>query len=86
LDSTIHLIAHIAGFQLGHGYAFIKTIKADPILVNFYVEDIKSVTWNDEPYGHLVYAEEQKDLALIFVENHKRMKAGLDDVVMGKGN
>jgi len=49
------------------------------------VEDISPVIWNNEAYGHLVYDEEQKDLVLTFVENHKRMKAGLDDVVLGKG-
>jgi hypothetical protein len=53
--------------------------------VNFYVDDIKSVKWNDDAYSHLVYPEEQKDLVLTFVENHKRLKAGVDDVIMGKG-
>jgi hypothetical protein len=54
--------------------------------LNFYVDDIRPVTWNDEAYAHLVYPEEQKDLVLTFVENHKRMKkAGVDDVIMGKG-
>jgi hypothetical protein len=53
--------------------------------VNFYVDDIKPITWNDEAYNHLVYHEEQKDLVLTFVENHQQMKAGVDDVIMGKG-
>jgi SpoVK/Ycf46/Vps4 family AAA+-type ATPase len=53
--------------------------------LNFYVDDIKPVVWNDEAYNHLVYPEEQKDLVLTFVENHQRMKAGVDDVIMGKG-
>ena len=34
---------------------------------------------------HLSDPEEQKDLVLTFVENHQRMKAGVDDVIMGKG-
>ena len=55
------------------------------ILVNFYVDDIEPVKWNDDAYGHLVYPEEQKDLVLTFVENHQRLKAGVDDVIMGKG-
>ena len=54
-------------------------------LVNFYVDDINPVDWNDDAYGHLVYPEEQKDLVLTFVENHQCMKAGVDDVIMGKG-
>jgi len=41
--------------------------------------------WNDEAYSHLVYPEEQKDLVLTFVDNHQRLKAGVDDVIMGKG-
>lgn len=54
-------------------------------LVKFYVDDIKPLKWNDEAYDHLVYPEGQKDLVLTFVENHQRTKAGLDDVIVGKG-
>ncbi|TVY73501.1 putative 26S proteasome regulatory subunit-like protein [Lachnellula suecica] len=53
--------------------------------LHFYVDDIKPVVWNDEAYGHLVYPEEQKDLVLTFVDNHQRLKARVDDVIMGKG-
>jgi hypothetical protein len=53
--------------------------------VSFYVDDIKPMHWNDEAYDHLVYPEEQKDLVLSFVDNHKRTKQGVDDVIMGKG-
>jgi SpoVK/Ycf46/Vps4 family AAA+-type ATPase len=41
--------------------------------------------WNDDAYDHLVYDEKQKDLVLSFVENHKRTKSSVDDVIMGKG-
>lgn len=54
-------------------------------IVNFFVDDITPVGWNDEAYGHLVYPEEQKDLVLTFVENHQRLKTGVDDVIIGKG-
>jgi hypothetical protein len=54
-------------------------------VVHFYVDDIEPVVWNDEAYGHLVYPEEQKDLVLTFVDNHQRLKGGVDDVIMGKG-
>jgi hypothetical protein len=54
--------------------------------VRFYVDDISPVNWNDEAYGHLVYPQEQKDLVLTFVDNHQRLKTGVDDVIMGKGN
>ena len=57
--------------------------RANSLQVSFYVDDIKSVVWNDEAYDHLVYPEEQKDLVLTFVENHQRTK-GVDDAIMGK--
>ncbi len=56
-----------------------------PGLVRFYIDDIRPVSWNDEAYDHLVYPEEQKDLVLTFVRNHQQMKAGLNDVIVGKG-
>jgi DNA polymerase III delta prime subunit len=43
------------------------------------------VNWNDDAYEHLVYEEERKDLVLTFVENHKRLRQGVDDVIVGKG-
>lgn len=53
--------------------------------VSFYVDDIRPIKWNDDAYDHLVYDEKQKDLVLSFVENHKRTKSGVEDVIMGKG-
>lgn len=60
-------------------------LDADYIAVNFYVDDIKPINWNDDAYDHLVYQEEQKDLVLTFVDNHKELKHGVDDVIVGKG-
>ena len=60
-------------------------VDAHSLLVNFYIDDIKPVVWNDEAYEHLVYPEEQKNLVLTFVEHHKGMEQGMDDVIMGKG-
>ena len=40
--------------------------------VDFYIEDIKPMAWNDQAYDHLVYDHQQKDLVLSFVEHHKR--------------
>ena len=53
--------------------------------MNFYVDDIKPVQWNDDAYEHLVYEEESKDLVLTFVENHQNTKREMDDVIIGKG-
>jgi SpoVK/Ycf46/Vps4 family AAA+-type ATPase len=60
-------------------------LRADNNEVNFYVDDIKPVNWNDDAYDHLVYHEEQKDLLLSFVDNHKILTHGVDDVIVGKG-
>ncbi|KAK5996712.1 hypothetical protein PT974_02052 [Cladobotryum mycophilum] len=38
--------------------------------VNFYVEDVEPMVWNDTAYSHLVYDDQQKDLVLSFVQNH----------------
>jgi len=60
--------------------------------MQFYIEDIKPMVWNDEAYDHLVYDEQQKDLVLSFVESHRSMESSLqqqakamDDVIAGKG-
>jgi len=55
------------------------------VWLNFYVDDIKPVLWNDAAWGHLVYNEDQKDLVHTSVEHHRRIKAGIDDVITGKG-
>lgn len=54
--------------------------------MSFYVDDIEPMLWNDEAYDHLVYDEQQKDLVLSFVENHRRTQQGMKDVILGKGN
>ncbi|KAM3435647.1 hypothetical protein NHJ13734_005454 [Beauveria thailandica] len=38
--------------------------------VEFYIEDIEPIIWNNTAYSHLVYDEEQKDLILSFVQHH----------------
>ncbi|KAF6829355.1 Vacuolar protein sorting-associated protein 4B [Colletotrichum plurivorum] len=54
--------------------------------LNFYVEDIEPMVWNDKAYEHLVYDEQQKDLVLSFVEHHGHSKGhAVEDVIVGKG-
>lgn len=56
--------------------------------LQFYVDDVEPVEWNDDAYDHLVYPAEQKDLVLSFVENHQRTRSEgmeMDDVIKGKG-
>lgn len=56
--------------------------------LQFYVDDVRPVVWNDDAYDHLVYPVEQKDLVHSFVENHHRTRTAgieMDDVIKGKG-
>ncbi|KAH6676253.1 ATPase [Halenospora varia] len=73
-DDLVYLSPVLLGFAL-----------KNKLWLHFYVDDIKPVVWNDDAYSHLVYQEEQKDLVLTFVDNHQRLKARVDDVIMGKG-
>lgn len=58
--------------------------------LQFYIDDVRPMEWNEEAYSHLVYPEEQKDLVLSFVEHHKSTLQNpddnFDDVIKGKGN
>ena len=53
--------------------------------LNFYVDDLKPITGNDDAYDHLLYDAEQKDLVLTFVENHSRTTGSIDEAINGKG-
>lgn len=68
-------------YPLLEGYAL-----KNKLWMNFYIEDITPMVWNDEAYEHLVYDEQQKDLVLSFVENHTQNNSHKElDVIMGKG-
>lgn len=73
--------------ELIGGYAL-----KNKLWVQFYVEDLKPMVWNDQAYEHLVYDAQQKDLVLSFVENHNTHGQGsskpsaMEDVIRGKGN
>ncbi|KID66983.1 hypothetical protein MBR_09310, partial [Metarhizium brunneum ARSEF 3297] len=41
-------------------------------IVNFHLQDIEPMVWNDKACEHLVYDPQQKDLVLSFVESHGR--------------
>ncbi|CAM1507520.1 Fc.00g071610.m01.CDS01 [Cosmosporella sp. VM-42] len=56
--------------------------------VQFYIEDIEAMVWNDQAFDHLVYDDQQKDLVLSFVENHSLTNGSsnaMEDVIVGKG-
>ncbi|KAI5462834.1 hypothetical protein BGZ63DRAFT_402193 [Mariannaea sp. PMI_226] len=69
--------------QMIEGYAL-----KNKLWVQFYVEDIEPMVWNDQAFSHLVYDDQQKDLVLSFVENHSTSKgspSAMEDVIVGKG-
>lgn len=56
--------------------------------MQFYIEDIEPLVWNDQAFSHLVYDDQQKDLVLSFVENHSLTNGpsvAMEDVIVGKG-
>jgi hypothetical protein len=57
------------------------------VWLQFYIDDVRPMEWNLDAYEHLVYPEEQKDLVLSFVANHKSSvpTSDFDDVIKGKG-
>ncbi|KAM3502451.1 hypothetical protein MY10362_004833 [Beauveria mimosiformis] len=57
-DDLPFLYGLVGGFEL-------KT----KLWVEFYIEDIEPIIWNDTAYSHLVYDEQQKDLILSFVQH-----------------
>ncbi|QSS55017.1 AAA family ATPase [Histoplasma capsulatum var. duboisii H88] len=75
IGDDMALLQHIV-----HGYAL-----RNKEWLNFYVDELKPVEWNDEAYEHLVYDKQQKDLVLSFVENHHGTQRRDDDVIAGKG-
>lgn len=90
-DDLIFISPLLKGFSLKNKlWRKLTPLRAIWVIANissvqFYVDDISPVVWNDEAYGHLVYPQEQKDLVLTFVDNHQRLKTGADDVIIGKG-
>ncbi len=91
-EELIFVSPMLSGFAMGDklwrtlsSKMLLEPCNANTLAVQFYIDDIRPLKWNDEAYDHLVYPEGQKDLVLTFVENHQRTKAGLDDVIVGKG-
>ncbi|KAM0262769.1 hypothetical protein ACHAQJ_001563 [Trichoderma viride] len=63
MESRVDDLCFISG-MLG-GYAL-----KNKIWMEFYIEDVELMVWNDTAYSHLVYDDQQKDLVLSFVQNH----------------
>ncbi|QLI71406.1 uncharacterized protein G6M90_00g069670 [Metarhizium brunneum] len=62
-------LAYVPGLIGGYG---LKNINISFGVMNFHLQDIEPMVWNDKACEHLVYDPQQKDLVLSFVESHGR--------------
>lgn len=53
--------------------------------LEFFVDSIQDIVWNEDAFTSLVAPQEQKDLILAFTESQAKNKQGFDDVIQGKG-
>jgi len=53
--------------------------------LDFFVDNVSEIQWNDHAFENLVLDEQQKDLILSFTESQVANNAGFDDVIQGKG-
>lgn len=64
-----------------HGFCF-----SSKVILEFFVDNLHDVEWNDMCFDQLVLAPSQKDLIQALVANHiTQGKQGFDDLVKGKG-
>ncbi|KAF8522068.1 P-loop containing nucleoside triphosphate hydrolase protein [Trichophaea hybrida] len=66
--------ATVAGFSL-----------REKVWVEFYIDNITSVAFNDHAFEHLVLPSKQKKLVKALVEEHSKDQNSFDDVINGKG-
>lgn len=53
--------------------------------MNFYIDNIQDIKWNEDAFDSLVAPQEQKDLILAFAESQAKNHASFDDFIQGKG-
>ncbi|KAF3765659.1 P-loop containing nucleoside triphosphate hydrolase protein [Cryphonectria parasitica EP155] len=53
--------------------------------LEFYVEQVDEIQWNNDAFDKLVLPEDQKELVLAFSESQLEGGATFDDVISGKG-
>ena len=64
---------------------FVKLIKSH--VVEFAVDDITEISWNDSLWNHLAIKPKQKNLTLALAASHSQRTPdhSFDDIVIGKG-
>jgi SpoVK/Ycf46/Vps4 family AAA+-type ATPase len=73
-DQLILCNSHVRGYSL--------KIKE---WVEFSIDSIKPISWNDNAFPNLVLQTGWKDLILSFIESHIESKSTFDDFIEGKG-
>ncbi|TAQ87206.1 hypothetical protein B7494_g4449 [Chlorociboria aeruginascens] len=53
--------------------------------LEFFVDEIKEIEWNNHAFSNLVLPADQKELILAFAESQVKYKDTFDDVISGKG-
>jgi len=53
--------------------------------LNFFIDNIKDIEWNENAFESLVAPQEQKDLILSFAESQVKCHDEFDDFIQGKG-
>ncbi|KAF2232365.1 P-loop containing nucleoside triphosphate hydrolase protein [Viridothelium virens] len=53
--------------------------------LQFFVDSVKDIIWNEDAFNSLVAPQEQKDLILAFAQSQAKNNHGFDDVIQGKG-
>lgn len=53
--------------------------------MEFFIDDVSEVKFNDQAFGSLVLPEDQKELILAFAQSQVKYKDAFDDIISGKG-
>ncbi|CAF3585041.1 hypothetical protein FGSG_05940 [Fusarium graminearum PH-1] len=53
--------------------------------MEFYIDDVTDVKFNDQAFDSLVLPEDQKELILAFAQSQVKFKNVFDDIISGKG-
>jgi hypothetical protein len=53
--------------------------------LNFYIDSVKEITWNEDAFASLVAPPDQKELILAFAQSQLQNQSSFDDVIQGKG-
>ena len=73
-DQLLTCVSSLRGYSL-----------RDKKWLEFFIDSVTNIVWNEDAFASLVAPQEQKDLILAFVESQAKNKHGFDDVIEGKG-